>query len=136
MAGSFQIVSRLRAFARRDQGSATIEAVIWLPIFIMMFCFAADAALIFAKQAEVMRVVQDANRAMSIGRLMTAADTQTYIQSRIGTISPAAQIVTTVSGGVIATTVTMPSSDLTATGFISALTNINVSVTSQHMSEA
>jgi hypothetical protein len=101
-----------------------------------MFCLAADTALIFAKQAEVMRVVQDANRAMSVGRLTSADATEAYIAAQIAAISPAAEIETTVTSGVIATTVTMPSSDLAATGMIPALTGINVSVTSQHMSEA
>lgn len=125
-----------RSFLRREEGSATIEAVIWLPVLMAMFCLAADSALIFAKQAEVMRVVQDANRAMSVGRLTSADATEAYIAAQIAAISPAAEIETTVTSGVIATTVTMPSSDLAATGMIPALTGINVSVTSQHMSEA
>lgn len=125
-----------RRFLKEEQGSATIEAVIWTPIFVMILCFVADSALIFGKQAQVLRIVQDANRAMSIGRLMTAADAQAYIQSRISTLSPNATVSTNLQAGVIVTTVTMPSSDLTATGFISAFTTLNVQVTAQHMTEA
>lgn len=107
-----------------------------MPVFVMLLCLVADSALIFGKQAQVLRVVQDANRAMSIGRIMTVADAQTYIQTRIATLSPHATIVTSLQSGVIVTTVTMPSSDLTATGFLSAFTALNVRVSAQHMTEA
>lgn len=126
----------LDRFARDPRGSATLEAVIWLPIFFLILCIVADASLIFNKQAQVMRVVQDANRAMSIGRLMTTADTQAYIQSRIAAISPNATVTTRLDAGVIITTVTMPSSDLTATTLVAPFSSLNVSVTAQHMSEA
>jgi len=125
-----------RRFARCEQGSATVEAVIWFPVFALILCLVADAALIFSKQALVMRVVQDANRAMSVGRLMTAAEAQDYIRLRIATISPNATVVTTVQAGVIISTVTMPSSDLTATRFVEPFGGLNVSVSSQQMSEA
>ena len=126
----------LQRFRKDDHGSATIEAVIWMPVFVMILCLVADSALIFGKQAQVMRVVQDANRAMSIGRLMAPADAQAYVQQRIATLSPNATVATVLQSGVIVTTVTMPSSDLTATGIISAFTSINVRVTAQQMSEA
>ena len=107
-----------------------------MPIFVLILCLVSDAALIFGKQAQVMRVVQDANRAMSIGRIMNTADAQTYVQQRIATLSPNATVATVLQSGIIVTTVTMPSSDLTATGLISSFTSINVRVTAQQMSEA
>jgi Flp pilus assembly protein TadG len=136
MAFGVSLRKMFRRFRQDDHGSATIEAVIWMPIFVLILCLVADAALIFGKQAQVMRVVQDANRAMSIGRIMNTADAQTYIRQRIATLSPNATVATVLQSGVIVTTVTMPSSDLTATGLISSFTSINVRVTAQQMSEA
>lgn len=132
----FSPLEMFRRFRRDDHGSATVEAVIWFPVFALILCLVADAALIFSKQALVMRVVQDANRAMSVGRLMTPAEAQDYIRDRIATISPNATVVTVVQAGVIVSTVTMPSSDLTATRFVAPFGGLNVSVSSQQMSEA
>lgn len=124
-----------RRFCTDEQGSTTVEVVIWTPIFILLFCLIVDATMIFGKQAEVLRIVQDANRATSVGRLVSTGDTETYIEARIGHISPNATVSTVFESGVIVSTVTMPSSDLTATDFIDAFTTINVRVRSEQMSE-
>lgn len=129
-------VRKLGQFFRRTDGAISIEMVIWLPVFAVLIGLVADAALIFAKQAQVLRIVQDANRATSIGRMMSSAETEEFIESRIATISPNATVVTTIQAGVISSTVTMPASDLTATSLVAAFRSINVSVSSQHLSEA
>lgn len=126
---------RTRRFCKDERGSTTVEVVIWTPIFILLFCLIVDATMIFGKQAEVLRIVQDANRATSVGRLVSTGDTETYIEGRIGHISPNATVSTVFESGVIVSTVTMPSSDLTATDFIDAFTTINVRVRSEQMSE-
>lgn len=58
----------LKRFRRDERGSATIEAVLWLPMFVIFFVMIADVSLVFFRQTEVMRVVQDGNRALSVGR--------------------------------------------------------------------
>ena len=63
-----------RRFIRHDNGGVTIEAVLWMPVFVALLCLVADASLIFGRQAEVLRVVQDANRAMSVGKFGTDGD--------------------------------------------------------------
>lgn len=125
-----------KGFTRSTSGSTTIEMVIWFPIFMLLFCLIADAALIFSKQAQVLRIVQDANRATSIGRMMSSTDTQSYIYNRVVEISPNANVFTTIDAGVISSTVTMPASDLTATSLIDAFRSLNIRVSSQHLSEA
>ena len=127
---------KIGGFGKEDHGSATIEAVIWMPVFVLILCLVADASLIFSKQAQVLRIVQDANRAYSVGRIMTTADAEAFILARIGELSPHATVRSTLQSGVIVSTVTMPSSDLTATSFVSPFSALNVTVTAQHMSEA
>lgn len=43
----------LRRFRRDERGSATIEAVIWLPMFVIFFVMIADVSLVFFRQTEV-----------------------------------------------------------------------------------
>lgn len=127
---------RVRAFRSDESGSFTIEAVLWLPVFMFLFCLIADASLMFGKQAQVLRIVQDANRALSVGRIMTDTDAEAYIQQQMAAFSENAIITTTVVGGVISSTVEIPAGDLTATGLISSFDSLVLSVTAQHMSEA
>ena len=38
-----------------------VEAVLWLPIFLVIFGLMVDSALVFHGQSKVLRVVQDAD---------------------------------------------------------------------------
>lgn len=115
--------------------------MIWLPVFVAVFALLADAALVFGGQARVLRVVQDTNRALAVGRIR---DTETataeqiaksQIESRLVNLAPHAVATTTIGGGVIQTTVRMPVSDLTSLGLIAAFDGIWTEVTAQHLSE-
>lgn len=136
LSGAAKPARKTGPFLRDEKGSVTIEMVMWLPVILFLFCLIADASLIFGKQAQVMRVVQDANRALSVGRLQTDSDAEAYIASQIAWMTDRAVISTSVSGGVISSTVSIPARDMTATGFISTFTSLTVSVTAQHLSEA
>ncbi len=131
--------SRMRLvgrFRRNEEGTATVEAVIWLPFLLFLLAFIADASLIFGAKAEVLRVLQDANRATSIGRLRTSQQTIDYITVRIGGISSSAVVTSVVTAGVVSSTVVIPASDLTATGMFGGMSDFNVRVNAQHMLEA
>lgn len=134
--GAKKTTRRVGPFLRDESGSFTIETVMWLPVLVFLFCMIADASLMFGKQAQVMRVVQDANRALSVGRLQSDAEVEAYIAQQIAWMTTNAVIATDVTNGVISSTVSIPAGDMTATGFISAFSSLTVSVTAQHLSEA
>lgn len=132
-----RIIARVIAtFRRKEHGAATVEFVLWLPVIAFLFGLVADTALIFGGQAQVLRVVQDANRAMSIGLVRTVDDTQSMILAGIVRIAPNATVETTVNAGVIRSTVFIPVTDLTATGLVDAFTEFNVAVFAQHLAES
>lgn len=130
------ICARMRDFLRRDTGSVSAEFVIWTPVFALVLSLVADTSLIFGSEAEVTRVVQDANRSLSLGRFMTVDAAKAYIVSEISHISPNAVIDMTVVNGIITTVVDMPTSDLTATGMFDAFATAHVYVRATQMSEA
>ena len=126
----------IATFRRKEDGAATVEFVLWLPVIAFLFGLVADTALIFGGQAQVLRVVQDANRAMSIGLVRTVDDTQSMILAGIVRIAPNATVETTVNAGVIRSTVFIPVTDLTATGLVDAFTKFDVAVFAQHLAES
>ena len=63
----------LKRFAPDTSGNATVEFVIWLPMVLLAFGLTVDVSMIFHSQSQVLRIVQDANRNASIGRLRTNA---------------------------------------------------------------
>lgn len=127
--------SRLRGFFRDDKGSFTIEALFWLPIFVVVLSIVADTALIYAKQSQVLRVVQDANRQYAVGKFADGTATQNYILGLVRPMSPNATAQSVLSNGIITTTVTMPARDLIATGILTLMRNMNVRVVLQQMKE-
>ncbi len=131
------------AFRRKDDGTATIEFVLLLPVMILLFGIVADTAMVFGGQAQVLRVVQDANRAMSIGRVRSVEEAQNMILAGIARIAPRARVQTTVTEPdiaskvlVISSTVLIPVTDFTVTGLVDSFTGFDVVVSAQHLSES
>ena len=120
---------RLRLFARQEGGSATIEAMLWIPLFFFVLVMAVEASQICVTQSVVMRVVQDGNRSFALGRLdanpdlckaggtVDAPQTDAFITAALAKVSPRATIDSKVncSTKVLVSTVRLPISD--GTGF-------------------
>lgn len=120
-----------------ENGSVTIEAVLWLPFFVVFLTLIADVALIFHGQARALRIVQDANRNYSTGFYENATETQDAIVARLSAerLTPNAKAQTVVSDGIITSTVEIPSGDLDAIGFFTSLASIDMQIRSQHVME-
>lgn len=123
-------------FIRSTEGSSTIEAAIWMPILAFLLVLITDVSFIFYGRAEAMRIVQDGNRAFSIGRLTTEDETEAYIRAALSDLAPGATVTTLLANGVISTTVTLPVDDLMAIGTVPGMSGFNVAVASQHLLEA
>jgi len=125
----------LGGFLRREDGTVTVEAVIWLPVFIAIFAMIVDVTMIMSGQAQALRVVQDANRLVSVGVFKSEEETRTFIKTRLSGISNNIDVQSRVAEGIITTNITMPSRDLVASGLINAFANITVRVGAQHRAE-
>jgi len=130
-----RIMGYMKRWHRDERGSATIEAVLWLPMFVIFFVMIADVSLVFFRQTEVLRVVQDANRALSVGRFSGAAETEEYVKTAIAPLTTRAQVTTTVNSGVIDTVALVPVEDLVAVGMFNFLNGYNIAVQSNHYVE-
>lgn len=127
--------SNVPRFVRQEEGSATVEFVIWLPVLLIVMAIIADASLVFGSRSTIMRVLQDTNRAVSVGKIMDLSDAEEYLTETLASVAPNAEVATTVDKGVITSIVTVPLSDLTALGLISKFYNMNLTIASQHLSE-
>ncbi|MBT8415954.1 MAG: pilus assembly protein [Silicimonas sp.] len=128
----------LRTFRRRQDGTATVEAVLWFPIFIAVFGLMVDSAIIFHGQSKVLRVVQDANRKLSIKSLKTDAEVVAFINNELNQIGITPTTTVAQSDaitGIVSTGVQVPASELQLLGYFSVLTNLDLTVTAQHMRE-
>ncbi len=133
---------------KSTDGSLTVEVVLWLPLVLMTVALIVDASMMFQGHTAASRILQDANRRVSVGwagslvvqqdaaleaaRIQTLeTNTEAYALSRLTVLSPRATVQTTIVSGVATTVVQMPASDLYIIGLISAFTAASVDVTSQ-----
>lgn len=129
-------MSRLAVAFRNDtKGGATVETVLCIPIFVILLGLIIDTSLIFARQSDALRVLQDANRALSIGLVMTTDATEQAIADRLAPLSPNVSVTTTLQDGVIFSRAVMPASDLSNFGFYPAFAGLEITVVAQHLSE-
>ena len=91
---------RARRFLEDDNGSATIEAVLWLPLFFAIILVVMDASMAFNAQTRAMRIVQDTNRAFAVGRIATLAEAEPMMLARVAGISPGAAAASEVVDGI------------------------------------
>ncbi|MEZ5796382.1 MAG: TadE/TadG family type IV pilus assembly protein [Paracoccaceae bacterium] len=131
-----RVRSRARGFLRQENGSVTIEAVLWMPVFVALLCIIAQASIAFGRKAEVLRIVQDANRAMSIGRFREVQETEDYVIARISDVAPHATVDTQIFEGAVKTVVQIPASDLVGNISYGFLGSVTLTVSAEHMLEA
>lgn len=119
-----------------EEGGITIEAVLWLPLFLGFMAFITDVALILHAQAKVQRIAQDGNRGLSTGLYQSPAEAQAAVEAGLVNIASSATVLTEETDGVIRTLVRMNSSDLVAVGLISRINDVDLSFATFHIIEA
>lgn len=120
---------------RKEDGGATVEVIIWMPFFVILFSLVAETALIFGGKARIERVVQDVNRAVSVGRIRDLTEAEDRVKTAIADLAPRAVVTTTVTDGIIRTQVLVYISDFSTLSFIDAFDDVQMAVVSQHFAE-
>ena len=124
-----------RRFRSGDAGSATVEGVLWMPAFVMFFVLIADVSFVFHRQTQMLTVLQDGNRALSVGRLASEEELNDFILERVTYLSANASVESVVSGGVVTTSLQVPINDLVAVGMFNFLSDYSINVASQQFIE-
>lgn len=123
-----------RRFREDTRGSATVEAVLWLPLFFLILSLAVDASMLFYAHNRVLKVMQDVNRAVSVGRIKGTAAAETRILALLSDY-PSATANTVVADGIISSEVTVPATSILVLDFVPLLRSVSVHVRSQQYLE-
>lgn len=124
------------SFARCKSGAATIEAVLWMPVFIVFFGLLTDTSTIFGREAQILQIVQNANRSLAVGHFQTTAEAKIYIQNQVEVFSLHSTVAVVINKGIISSSVSLPAADLAATGLLNAFSGITLVIAASIMSEA
>lgn len=129
------IKNRFVVFRNDEDGSHTVEAVIWLPIFVLILALLINVSVIYNRQSMIIRVVQDANRAYSVGRFTNTREVELFIEQAIDNMTTNAVAATTLDSGVISTRVEIPATDLMPVDVFDAFRSATVTVSAQQYAE-
>ncbi len=118
-----------------EDGAVSVEAVLWLPFFVLMVTLLADVALVFYGQARALEVAQNVNRSYSVGDIATSEEAKTEITRELASMSPNAEAYVNYDKGLITTIVVVPTSDLDAVGLLTSLASVDMKIVSQMVKE-
>lgn len=124
-----------KRFRRKDDGAATVEAVIWLPLFIFLLALAVDVSMTFHAHSRVLRVVQDVNRAYSVGRIETVEEAEAMVAALLPDIAANIVVDKSVTDGIIGTRVQVPVADIVVLGAVPDWADLAINVESYHYAE-
>ena len=114
-------LSQLRRFQRSEEGSFTLEAVIWMPIFAILLAIIMNLSMVFYYESQMLRVAQDATRAVSLRQFDDPDDGKTpaeaaeaYIREQLSFLSADAiiDVDNTSRSWLVQTTVSTSAKDL------------------------
>ena len=107
----------LRHFVRDDEGSATVEFTLLLPLFVALVLLVTDASLLFLRQTTLMDVARDTARAVA-RYAMTASEAETYAAAAASTGQGAATATVVIANGVVTVVISTNASSAAPFGMI------------------
>ena len=138
---NFSGISRsIRRFGRCENGAATIEFVLWLPIVVMILLLIVDASMLFMGRTQAIRVLQDTNRLYSVGQFTGSSaekltKAETYAMKRLRAMSTSATATTTETNRVVRTEATLQTDEIAQVGFLGAMIDVTMVVVAEHRVE-
>ena len=129
----------VKRFAQDDRGSATIESLLWFPLFVYLLVLITDVSFIFYGKAQALRIVQDGNRAYSLRYpgVTTRQEAEAAIEAGLQRYDPTADATTTFDSGsgLISTVAVLNASELMAVGSIPGFGDFQFEIEAQHFQE-
>jgi len=124
-------------FRRRETGSTSVEAALWVPFFILFTFGVGQLGLILYGQARVLRVAEEATRSLSVGEFATDLEAENWIRAQLAQVSNNVRADTFLdtNGAIIRTVVRVPARDLGGFGIFSSLTGFDIVVRAQQVWE-
>jgi Flp pilus assembly protein TadG len=133
---------QVRVFWRREDGSATVEFVLWLPILFLILLLIVDASMLFMSRSHAIRVLQDTNRLYSVGQFTGEVDekimqAEAYALAKLRRLSPSATVTTTETetNPVVRTVATLETSEIAQIGFLGVMIDTTMIVAAEHRVE-
>ncbi len=127
---------RLGRFVSDQDGSYTIESIIWLPIYVFVLAIMVNVSMVFFNESQILRVVQDGNRSFSVGRIDTLEAAEQYVRDRLAYLDVTPVVNSQLVDGIIYTDLSIPATELMPFSILHKFfQNTNIVVSAQQIVE-
>jgi Flp pilus assembly protein TadG len=109
---SVKAPGKIAAFIKDQDGSYTIESVIWLPIYVFILAIMMNVSMVFFNESQMLRVVQDSNRSFAVGRINTLEAAEQYVRDRLAYLEVTPVVNSQLVDGIIYTDLSVPATQL------------------------
>ena len=132
-----RLMRTITHFGRRETGSTSVEAALWVPFFILFTFGVGQLGLILYGQARVLGIAEQATRSLAVGEFATDVEAEDWIRAQLAQVSNnvRADAFLDTNGAVIRTIVRVPARDLGGFGIFSSLTGFDIVVRAQQVWE-
>lgn len=118
--------NRIRQFVHDPNGSATVEFVLWLPVFFLVLMLTVDSSRFLFSQTNMWRAASDTTRMLAVGAL-SSSTAPAYAQG-YALAGETYAVTVTNDGTKVSTTISVPISDISVTGVFSFALSSNMRV--------
>ncbi|EPX83854.1 TadE/TadG family type IV pilus assembly protein [Salipiger mucosus] len=125
----------LNRFRKEQDGSYTVEAVLWVPIFAVMLAVIIDFSMVFNRKAEISRIVHDTNRAVALKLYPDAATAEIDLNKKLDTVAPDAVGSVLIGTSEVETSISVPASSLAAMASMPMFNKMNITMSYAHLLE-
>jgi len=112
MARSQHLKSRMNRFWKKDDGSASIEFVLWTPVYMFILMLTIDASFLFMNQSNYWSVSRDTARLVS-RHAITVEQAVEYAENAAISRHASPDATVTIDGQIVTVVLTSPAPQLT-----------------------
>jgi Flp pilus assembly protein TadG len=126
-----------RRFRRADDGAVSVEAMLWMPFFLLLMFGIGEVAFVFHGQARSLQVAQEANRGYAVGRFSSTTEAAAWAASAMSNYSDEIIATTRVDNNLmVITTISIPAKDFAGNiGIFSMFKRVRINVTAEQVVE-
>ena len=128
------LCAKVRRFKKEEDGSASVEFVLWMPVFVAILMLTIDASLLFMNQSNYWSVSRDTARLVS-RHALNEDEAKDYAEARAkrGRASPSATVV--INGSLVTVTVSAPASSVSVFNALGLASGVNIDASVTHTME-
>lgn len=130
-AGLFSVRQKLLRFAGDEEGSTTVEFVLWVPVLLAFVLLVADVSIAFMRQASLLDVSREAAQFVARHALdAPAAERLATNRARVGEYSPEVDVDIDAEAQTVTVTILVEMEDLAPFGILESLKTGRITIRS------